>query len=204
MKRKNFFLIMSIIFWLLMAIGFSDNWLFDIEQKSNSQPKFLIHAFFASCWFTLLVLQSMWIRKKDFKLHFKVGLLGIAIYYLMTLTIWYLYYEVFVIKNDWLKLLKPLETFSIILVTFGFINRRQNSQRHKEYIMFGTFCLIGPGLDRTVFHLFGPEYMIWPMLILNWILFGFFIWYKKRLTWYMGLWIIFWTYSLYPLISRII
>jgi hypothetical protein len=187
-----------------MAIGFSDNWLFDVGQKSNSQPKFLIHAFFAFCWFTLLVIQTGLIKQSNYKLHFKFGLFGIVIYYLLTLTIWNLYYENYVFKNDWLKLIKPLEAFSVLLVTLAFINRKKNSQKHKEFIMFGTFCLIGPALDRTVFHLFGPENDIWPMFILNWMLFGFFIWYKKKLTWYMSLWIIFWFYSLYPLISRMI
>jgi hypothetical protein len=125
MVRKNFFLIFSLIFWLLMAIGFSDNWLFDAGQKSNSEPKFLIHAFFAVCWFTLLVIPSGLIKKSNYTLHFKLGLFGIIIYYLLTLTIWNLYYENFVMKNDWLKLIKPLEAFSVLLVTIAFIKKKR-------------------------------------------------------------------------------
>ncbi len=200
--RDKFFFIISLIFWFLMVIGFSDNWLFDTGQESNSQPKFLIHAFFAFSWFTLLVVQTGLIRKRNYKLHMKLGLLGIIIYYLLTITIWNLFFENFMDKNDWMRLVKPLEAFSIVLVTLGFLNRKKNTQNHKDYIIFGTFCLIGPALDRTVFHLFGPEYMMWPMLILTFGLFGSFIWYKKKFTWYMGLWLIFWTYSLYPLFSR--
>jgi hypothetical protein len=200
--RDKFFFIISLIFWFLMVIGFSDNWLFDTGQESNSQPKFLVHAFFAFSWFTLLVVQTGLIRKRNYKLHMKLGLLGIIIYYLLIITVWNLYFENFMDKNDWMRLVKPLEAFSIVLVTLGFLNRKKNTQNHKDYITFGTFCLIGPALDRTVFHLFGPEYMMWPMLILTVGLFGSFIWYKKKFTWYMGLWIIFWTYSLYPLFSR--
>ncbi|GEM_PF-3291754 len=187
-----------------MAIGFSDNWLFDVGQESNSEPKFLIHAFFAFSWFTLLIIQTRLIKKSNYKLHFKIGLIGIIIYYLLTLTIWNIYYDNYALKNDLIQLIKPLEAFSVLLVTLAFLNRKKNSQKHKEYITFGTFCLIGPALDRTVFHLFGPAYMMWPMFILYWMLFGFFIWYKKKFTWYMGFWIIFWFYSLYPLISRMI
>ena len=187
-----------------MVIGFSDNWLFDISQESNSEPKFLIHAFFAFCWFSLLVIQSGLIRKKEYKLHFKLGLIGMAIYYLMTITIWNIYYEIFTETYNWLKLVRPLEIFSIALVTIAFNKRKKNSQMHKEFLAFGTFCLIGPGLDRTVFHLFGPELMIWPMIILFWLLLGLFAWYKKGITWYMILWIIFWVYSLYPLLSRML
>ena len=184
-----------------MAIGFSDNWLFDVGQESNSQPKFLIHAFFAFSWFTLLVVQTSLIRNKNYQWHFKIGVLGVVVYYLMTLTIWDLYYEAFAAENDWLKLAKPLELLSILLVTLGFVNRKRNSEKHKEYILFGTFCLIGPALDRSVVHLFGPENMIWPMIISYWLLFGLFVWYKKKITWYMGLWVVFWIYSLYPFIS---
>ncbi len=122
----------------------------------------------------------------------------------MTMTIWNLYFESFIVKNDWLKLLRPLESFSILLVTLAFLYRKKNSQKHKEYIIFGTFCLIGPGLDRAVFHIFGPEKMIWPLVILYWALFSSFIWYKKRFTWYMGLWVMFWVYSLYPVLSGMI
>lgn len=202
--RDRFFLIFSLVLWSLMAIGFSDNWLFDIGQESNSQPKFLIHAFFAFCWFTLLCIQSGLIRKENYGLHMKLGVFGMIVYYLMTLTIWNLYFESFILKNDWMRLVKPLEIFSIVLVTLGFLNRRKNAQKHKEYIMFGSFALIGPALDRTVFHLFGPEYMVWAMIVLYLGLFGSFVWLKKGVTWYMALWIIFWIYSLYPLFSRMI
>lgn len=117
----------------------------------------------------------------------------------MTLSIWNLYIEISNLTHDWTFLIKPLEIFSIILVTIAFLNRKHNSQKHKEYMLFGTFCLIGPALDRTVLHLFGPENMIWPMIIMYWLLFGLFIWYKKQFTWYMGVWVCFWSYSLFPL-----
>lgn len=185
-----------------MIIGFSDNWLFDVGQESNSQPKFMIHAFFAFSWFTILVLQPRLIRKHNYKLHMKIGLLGVAIYCLMTITIWNLYYEAFAVKGEWIKLAKPLEILSVLLVTLGFFNRKKDTNKHKEYIMFGSFCLVGPALDRSVFHLFGPENIMWPMLGAYLILFSSFIWFKKEFTWYMGLWVIFLIFSLYPLLSR--
>lgn len=202
--RDKFFLIFSLILWSLMVIGFSDNWLFDIGQESNYQPKFLIHAFFAFCWFTLLVVQTSLINKGNYKLHMKLGIFGIFIYYLMTLTIWNLYFEAFIKTNDWIRLVKPLEIFSIILVTLGFLNRNKDSVKHKEFIMFGSFALIGPALDRTVFHIFGPQNMIWAMFALYLLLFSLFIWLKKGITWYMVLWIIFWIYSLYPLFNKLL
>lgn len=120
----------------------------------------------------------------------------------MTATIWYLYIWSFLDSDDIFKLAKPLEILSVLLVAMGFVNRRKNSQKHREYIAFGTFCLIGPALDRTVFHVFGPEQMFYPMMILYFALFGSFLWSVKKLTWYMALWIVFLVYSLFPLIER--
>lgn len=76
--KVSFYLLFAISLWLLMAIGFSDNWLFDRAQESNSQPKFLIHAFFAFWWFTLLVIQSGLIRAGNIKLHMRLGIIAIS------------------------------------------------------------------------------------------------------------------------------
>ena len=204
MHRKYFFLFFAIVLWLLMAVGFSDNWLFDRGQESNYMPKFMIHAFFAFCWFSLLVIQSALIRMRNHALHFRIGIIGMIVYYVMTLTIWNLYIEVYRATSDPMKLFKPLEIFSLLLVSLAFLIRKREPQRHKEYIVFGTFCLIGPALDRTVFHLFGPEYMMWPMIALYWVLFLSFVWYKKGLTWYMLTWMVLWTYSLFPLLRDLL
>ena len=71
---------MSLVFWLLMVIGFSDNWLFDVGQESNSDPKYMIHAFFASGWFTLLVVQAGLIRQERIKIHMTLGIAGMIAY----------------------------------------------------------------------------------------------------------------------------
>lgn len=198
----SFYLLFAIALWLLMAIGFSDNWLFDRAQESNSQPKFLIHAFFAFCWFTLLVIQSGLIRVGNYGLHMRLGIIAIFVYVCMTATIWYLYVSSYLESGDIFKLVRPLEILSVLLVAIGFVNRRRNSQKHRECLLFGTFCLIGPALDRTVFHLFGPDQMFYPMMILYIALFCCFLWSVKKLTWYMTLWMVFLVYSLFPLIER--
>lgn len=202
MRMKNGFnLFFAISLWLLMAIGFSDNWLSDTAQKSNSQPKFLIHAFFAFWWFTLLVIQSGLIRSGNVNLHMRTGVVAMVAYVCMTITIWYMYLLNYLDSDNLLKLVKPLEVLSIVLVAAGYASRGKNSQRHREYLIFGAFCLIGPALDRTVFHIFGPEQAFYPALILYFVLFGAFIWSVKRFTWYMMLWIAFLAYSLFPMIE---
>ncbi len=184
-----------------MAIGFSDNWLFDTGQESNSQPKFMIHAFFSFCWFSILLVQTGLVRAGNARLHMKLGVIGIVVYACMTATIWYLYAERFVESDALRSLLKPLEVLSIVLVAMGFINRRRNREKHREFMMFGSFCLIGPALDRTVFHLFGPEQMMIPMLVLYIALIGWFGLAVRKLTWYMVLWGVFMAYNLAPIVG---
>jgi len=75
--RKNFYFIMSLVYWLLMMTGFSDNWLYDTSQESNFILKFQVHAFFAFSWFSILIAQTGLIRKNNFKTHKKLGIAGI-------------------------------------------------------------------------------------------------------------------------------
>ena len=91
--NDRFFFLFALSLWLLMAIGFSDNWLFDTSQESNSQPKFLIHAFFSFCWFSLLLVQTGLVRAGNTRLHMRLGLIGVAVYACMTVTIWYLFFR---------------------------------------------------------------------------------------------------------------
>ena len=60
--RRNYPLVLSSLFWLTMVVGFSDNWLYDLDQPSNSAPHFLIHAGFAFLWFSALVVQCALVR----------------------------------------------------------------------------------------------------------------------------------------------
>jgi len=198
--KDRFFLYFSALLWLLMAIGFSDNWLFDVGQESNSQPKFLIHAFFSFSWFTLLVAQSGLVRTGNTAIHMRLGPVAMAAYICMTITIWYLFLESFLDRGDPTILIKPVELLSIVLVGTGFMNRRRNAGRHREYLVFGSFCLIGPALDRTAYHLFGPEQMNIPALIMYLVLFGMFVAATKKFRWYMVLWIIFMIYNLFPIL----
>lgn len=200
----RFFFFFAVSLWLLMAIGFSDNWLFDTGQASNSQPKFLIHAFFSFCWFTLLVVQTGLIRAGNTRLHMRLGVIGIIVYACMTATIWYLFAEAFINRDNIKILIKPLEVLSVVLVVMGFMNRRKDRIKHRQYMMFASFCLIGPALDRTVFHLFGPEHMLVPMIVLNLGLLAWFGLALKKFTWYMALWIVFMAYNLAPIIGRLL
>ncbi len=61
---------------LMSVVAFSDNLLTDEGQKSNSNPKFIIHGLFCLAWFIMLVVQSGFIRSKNYKAHIRWGVAG--------------------------------------------------------------------------------------------------------------------------------
>ena len=74
--KKKFFFIASVIMLFLALIAFSDNLIFDIRQESNSDPKFIVHGLFMYAWFIFLVIQTSYIKKKNYYAHMKLGIFG--------------------------------------------------------------------------------------------------------------------------------
>jgi len=182
-----------------MMIGFSDNWLTDVGQPSNSQPKFLIHAFFAFCWFTLLVVQNGLIKKRNIKGHMKAGKIGFLIYIGFLLTTLPLY----------LKEFEPLALmvfsqliFGTILIGLGYKNRKTNTLAHKTNVMFGSFLLIQPAWDRAASKMFGPIGLEWILFFL--IFYGLFIWYYKKIKWQFLVGFLIWLAGLTNVIMHMI
>lgn len=195
---------MSIIYWLFMVIGFADNWLYDTQQASNFILKFQVHAFFAFSWFSLLVVQTSLIRKNNFKTHQKVGIIGMFIFVGMILSIGWLY------LSRYLELgyMEPLSQmvfsqylFAIVLITIGFANRKSNVLTHKTNIIFGSFMLMQPAIDRAIGHVFDDLFPI-LFLLTYFILFGTFIWYYKKIKWQFVVGFLIWLAGLINMIMN--
>ncbi|HOX81525.1 MAG TPA: hypothetical protein PLJ60_05120 [Chryseolinea sp.] len=183
--RKNFFFSMSIIYWLFMMIGFSDNWLYDTNQASNFIFKFQVHAFFAFSWFSLLVVQTGLIRKANYKLHQQIGITGMVIFVGLILSTGYLYLSRYLELGYMAPLSKMVFSqylFAIVLIVIGFAKRKTDTLAHKTNIIFGSFMLMQPAIDRMVGHLFDDVFVI-VWLAVYFILFGLFIWYYKKIKW---------------------
>ena len=207
--RKNYSLIISLVFWILMVGGFSDNWLTNIEQETNYVPKFIIHGILAFTWYTLLVIQPLLISFKKPAFHMKLGLFGIIVFYSMVLSVIFLH--LFPYESDPAQLIminsaKAQMILGVFLVSQGFLKRIKDIEKHRIFILFGTFCLMQPSIDRFTgnflvdLNLFGLADMI-PWLLIYTILFLSFIWYSKKITWYMIVWFIIWFFYLYTLIK---
>jgi len=196
---------MGLVFWLIVMIGFSDNWLYDVDQPSNSVPRLIIHGLFAFLWYSLFVVQTGLIKKRKIGLHRKLGIVGIFIFAGMTLSTGYLFLAMYLRNGD----LNPLSymtssqwAFGVVLVVMAYLKRRSNTRLHKINMLFANLWFIQAAMDRFVEKLVppleidSPDYYIPVWLLFYGILFATMIWYYKRIPWQLYIGFIIWTAGL--------
>ena len=191
--RKYFHLIMAIIYWLFMMIGFSDNWLTQVDQESNSDFKYIIHGVIAFLWFSLLIVQNTLVKSNNLKTHKRLGLIGLPLFYSLLVSVCYIVYSEFAEKGelDALTTMVSIQAIvSAVVTTIGFSKRKINTQQHKLMMTFGSFCLTQAAINRTVYWLFGSEYVFIFSLMIMLLMLALFIWYSRRFTWFYGAWIV--------------
>lgn len=182
---KHYFFPASIILLALSLLAFSDNLFTDIGQESNSDPKFIIHGMFFLAWFVILVVQSFFIRKGDYKTHVKVGMWGMFIALGVVVSTFYVFVAIF---EGWdkmpffVKANRVLTTSFAVFVALAYVNRHK-AAKHKRFLYVGTLFVLGPVLDRAggMFGIEGLlnfaifELIVWSTLFLS-------LFYYDRLT----------------------
>jgi hypothetical protein len=149
--KKNYFFIVSIILLALSFFAFSDNIITDVGQKSNSDPKFIIHGLFCFAWFSILVFQTFYIRKGDYTTHKRVGILGAWIAAGVFISTVYVFVVIFESWRDMWFVAKANRFFMAsyaILIVLAFISKAEGV-KHKRYIYVATIYMLGPILDRV-------------------------------------------------------
>ena len=203
--RKNFYFAVSVFFWLVMAVGFSDNWLWDRQQESNSDWRMLVHAVFAFSWFTILVVQTGLIRNKNYRQHKRLGIAGMVVFAGFLVTTLPFYGSQFLETGK----LAPLSTMvfvqlvlATVLIVIAFLKRKTDSETHKTHIMVGSLLLLQPAADRAIGHLFGRSDVIWLVLYLA--LFALFVWYHRKIRWQVAAAFVVWAAGVAQFVSRVI
>lgn len=194
MLRKHFFLILSALFWLMMIVGFADNWLYDVHQPSNSVPKFIVHGLFAFAWFSIFLAQATLVKTSNVRLHQRLGIVGMVVFTGMVLSTGYLYLS-FYLEKGYLrpisKMISSQLVFAVVLVALGFWHRRNNLLQHKTNMLLANLWLIQPGMDRWVDHIF-PSIFLELWLTVYVLLFAAIIWYYKRVPWQLWVGALIW------------
>lgn len=201
--RKQFYFLISLLFWLFMVVGFADNWLYDVDQPSNSVPRFIVHGGVAFLWFTIVVVQTGLIGKGKVSLHQQVGLFGFLVFICLVVSSSYIYLVKYLDgRFGPLSLMVSSQlVFAVFLTARAYHQRRLDPMEHKICMIFANLWLIQPAMDRWVDHLFPDNFLlVWLGTYL--VLFVAFIWYFRRVPWQLWIGVAIWLAGLLNAIAR--
>lgn len=149
--KKFYFSVLSWMLLFFSVFGFSDNIFTDISQKSNSDPKFIIHGLFWLAWMIFLVVQSTLIRMHNAKTHMRWGIYGMLVavgVVLSTLFVFYSIYKGWDAMPSYVKANRINMAAFIVLIYLAYRHRKKPIW-HKRFIFVGTFLVMEPILSRV-------------------------------------------------------
>jgi hypothetical protein len=148
--QRYYFPVVFVLLFALSVAAFWDNLVGDIGQPSNSDPKMIVHAFFAASWMLTLVLQASFVRTGNIRLHRKLGGVGFIAAMGVTLSTVYLFAAVW---KGWALMEPEVKANRLLLPAFavfillGYRNRLR-PEVHKRLVYAGTLFLLEPILGR--------------------------------------------------------
>ena len=157
-----------------------------------------IHAFTASLWITLLIVQPLLIRSKNFSLHRTLGKISYLVFFALILSF------IPQMIKEYGKGLFPLNaSFDIALLMLFYIlaiKHKKDVALHMRYMIAIALIFVGPTLGRIVFLLLELEYLgpyQIPYLLVISTLLGLIIWDKKNGRKYTPYLVAFTAFSIY-------
>ncbi len=166
---------------LMSVVAFSDNLITDVGQKSNRDPKFILHGLFCFAWFIMLVVQSGFIRSKNYKAHIRWGIAGMLAALGVFITSVYIFV---VIYKGWDTMPFFVKANRVLMFSFAICiwlawRNRKRPVLHKRFIQVGAFYIMGPPiLDRLsgrihfdnveLFNAIVPSLLFISLFIYDW------------------------------------
>ena len=196
--KTHFQFLMAILLWIIMVVGFSSVLILDGGVPDYYDTRLISHGIINFLWFTLLVFQSSLIRSNKQNLHIAIGKIGIIFFIVVALNILYIFYTTYTrrghfIAVDWMVLFQFI--LGLFLILKGFQQRKYNHQLHKDYILFGSFCLIQPAINRFA-AIFGQYYIV-GFILTSLVIVTLFILHWKKIKWPVIAWLIAWGAGVY-------
>lgn len=158
MERKlTWILIISMVVIILSLAGFFPSYIGNFPQYGDF--KWTIHIHFAafSCWFLLIIIQPILIRKKKFELHKKLGRLSYVLMPILVITILLLRFgklEEELKESIELASFNTFLTFADIVSLSGYyliaVLNSKNLRWHVAFILATTLVAFNPGLARLL------------------------------------------------------
>jgi hypothetical protein len=145
----------------LTIAGFYKTYIVQFPNFKENITSFIhIHAFIASVWIVLLIVQPFLIANKKFALHRKTGRLSYVVFPLLILS--FVPQIIRTANSDNPKnLFFPLADGSLLIVFYSLaIYYKRISSRHMRYMIATTLVFLGPTVGRI-----GPILLGWSELV---------------------------------------
>lgn len=204
--KRYYFTILSSLLLTASFIAFSDNLITDIDQPSNSDPKFIIHGLFMFAWFITFLIQSIFIYRKNYQAHMHLGKVGFILAIGVFLSTLYVFIAIF---KGWDQMEPFVKTNRLFMLSFSvflllaYINRKQKNL-HKRYIFWAIALPIEPIMGRVSDVLRIDNWELFYGMVWHFIFASFFLydWQLLRkihpITWIGLIWFyIAWAFALY-------
>jgi hypothetical protein len=140
-----------------------------------------IHAFTASLWIALLIVQPLLIRSKNFSLHIAFGKISYVVFFALILSF------IPQMIKEYGKGLFPLNaSFDIVLLILFYtlaIKHKRDVALHMRYMIAIALIFVGPAFGRIIFFLLELEHLApvqIPYLLVISMLLGLIIWDIKN------------------------
>lgn len=158
MERKlTWILIISMVVIILSLVGFFPSYIGHFPQYGDFKWTIHIHFIAFCCWFLLIVIQPILIRKKKFELHKKLGRLSYVLMPILLITIILLRFgklEEEVKESVEMASFNTFLTFVDIVSLSGYyliaVLNSKNLRWHVAFILATTLVSFNPGLSRLL------------------------------------------------------
>jgi len=162
-KKPSFFFYIAIVGILAVLIGFARTFILPVAAGSFKAPPIIhIHGAFAFSWICLFMLQVLLIHTRNYKVHIRLGVLGLIIATGVSVTM------VPAGESAYSTIIGVLTSGAIFLalVIAGMLTRRR-PQTHKRLMLLATIVVLWPAWFRFR-HYFPsvPRPDIWFALVL--------------------------------------
>lgn len=152
----------------LTILGFYRTYIVQFPNfKENITTYIHIHAFIASIWILLLIIQPFLIINKKFRLHQRVGRFSYIVFPLLILSFIPQIARTFNSGNIRNLFFPVADSFLLIMFYSLAIYNRKRRAQHMRYIIATSLVFLGPTVGRI-----GPIMLGWPELFTQNIQYG--------------------------------
>lgn len=149
--RRRYFPVVSALLLGLTLIGFSDNLITNVGQRSNSDPKFIVHGAFCLAWMVVLLVQTSLVAQRNLALHRQIGRAMIFVAIGVALSTLYVFW---VNWPGWTALDAEAKANRLLLPSYAVAiwlayRARRHPDGHRHLMLVGSFYMLGPVIART-------------------------------------------------------